>query len=652
MSLLSFFIRLVLFAAGFIPLGYALGVGHLLPSTDQMSSALEKTSLEFHQNLDDFAVTLENYQRAVDELATSSEEIRRLHLETRAQFKEVEFLLEYAEPASVKRYLNGAPLPKTEPSVPEVIVLEPSGLQTLDELVFSDEIDRKEVAQLLKKLREDYRKLHQQMRGLKLQHRHIFEASREEVVRIFTLGVTGFDTPGSGAALPESFVALKSLQQAYLRYAPSVGEKAPTVNRDILEAFQLGRSQLRGGNFDAFDRLRFLREVINPLTKNLPRAQAALEIESAGDFNRMPRPTNLSAPYLFSPDWLSAEYFANLTESTQKESRRQLGELLFFDPILSGNLKQSCANCHHPGKAFTDGLPRSLSSEGTKTVLRNSPTLINSVYAEKYFYDLRETFLERQMAHVVADKHEFATDFLTIEQRLKESPEYVSRFAEAYADQPRYQLSKWSISDALSHYVMSLRGMNSDFDKYARGEREIIAEQVRRGFNLFMGKAACGTCHFAPSFNGLVPPFYAESESEVLGVPATKIWENATVDGDPGRIASGRPRDEAYFHAFAFKTPTVRNASQTAPYMHNGVYDTLEEVMDFYNRGGGAGIGINLAHQTLPPDALELTTEEISDVISFLESLDDFEHLNHQPETLPTFPNHPEWNQRKPGGTH
>ncbi|MEL7161309.1 MAG: cytochrome c peroxidase, partial [Bacteroidota bacterium] len=535
---------------------------------------------------------------------------------------------------------------KTEPSVPEVVVLDPNGLQTLDELVVEPEINRPAIAKLTKKQLLAYRQLRNQLRVFKLQHRHVFEALREQSVRLFTLGVTGFDTPGTGAALPEARVAFATLANTFEHYAPALAARQPELNQQLRTALSRGREMLRTDDFDGFDRLTFLREVINPLTEGLPTAQHALEIESVADFQRQPQPVNHKATTLFADDFLNADYYANLTNSPHAEQKKALGELLFFDPVLSKNLTTSCATCHQPDKAFTDGYARSLRADGEGTVLRNSPTLLNSVYAAEYFYDLREEFLERQMMHVVSDAHEFATDFITIEQRLRQSEEYRELFAEAYADQPKYQLSKWSISDALSHYVLSLRSFDSPFDRYARGETDLLPEQVKRGFNLFMGKATCGTCHFAPTFNGLVPPYYSDSESEVLGVPATVAWENATVDPDPGRIASGRPQDEAYYQAYAFKTTTVRNAAITAPYMHNGVYTTLEQVMDFYNRGGGAGIGIDLPHQTLPPVRLELTQGEIDDVIAFMESLTDFEKFNHRPERLPAFPDRAEWNQR------
>jgi cytochrome c peroxidase len=132
-----------------------------------------------------------------------------------------------------------------------------------------------------------------------------------------------------------------------------------------------------------------------------------------------------------------------------------------------------------------------------------------------------------------------------------------------------------------------------------------------------MGKAKCGTCHFMPLFNGTVPPAFTFTESEVIGVPFNA--RGTKLDADLGRYEIYQIEN----FRNAFKTPTVRNIAHTAPYMHNGVYDSLEQVMDFYNRGGGAGLGLNVPNQTLPFDSLALTNTEINQVIAFMNTLSD-----------------------------
>src|SRR5690606_23824898 len=136
------------------------------------------------------------------------------------------------------------------------------------------------------------------------------------------------------------------------------------------------------------------------------------------------------------------------------------------------------------------------------------------------------------------------------------------------------------------------------------------------GFNLFMGKAKCATCHFVPLFNGITPPKYVGSETEVLGVPVSLT--DSILDPDLGYY--GVIGVDSYKHAF--KIPSIRNVVKTGPYMHNGIYLTLDQVMEFYNNGGAAGLGIDLPNQTLSEENLQLTEKEKEDVIAFMESLE------------------------------
>jgi len=169
--------------------------------------------------------------------------------------------------------------------------------------------------------------------------------------------------------------------------------------------------------------------------------------------------------------------------------------------------------------------------------------------------------------------------------------------------------------------VLSLQSFNSPFDEYVRGEKSDISAEVREGFNLFMGKAACGTCHFAPTFAGLVPPSFIHSESEILGV--LKNPHADSLDADMGRNANGISNESAWIYDRSFKTTTVRNVELTAPYFHNGAYSSLNEVLDFYNEGGGEGKGLTVSNQTLSPDPLDLTDDEMNAIIAFMKSLTD-----------------------------
>jgi cytochrome c peroxidase len=167
--------------------------------------------------------------------------------------------------------------------------------------------------------------------------------------------------------------------------------------------------------------------------------------------------------------------------------------------------------------------------------------------------------------------------------------------------------------------VRSLVTLNSPFDRAVRGDSAALSGAARRGFTVFMGKARCGTCHFAPLFNGTEPPAYVTTDPEIIGVPERPVLRHAQLDPDPGREAI----DRVPSHRFAFKVPTVRNAAVTGPYMHNGAYRTLQEIVAFYDAGGGAGIGLDLPYQTLFDHPLKLTPGERADLIAFLRSLTD-----------------------------
>ena len=161
---------------------------------------------------------------------------------------------------------------------------------------------------------------------------------------------------------------------------------------------------------------------------------------------------------------------------------------------------------------------------------------------------------------------------------------------------------------------------------FLTGSQEYIMDLAKKGFNLYMGKAKCGTCHFVPLFNGLLPPDFSDTESEVLGVPADNNKKNPKLDTDEGKFLHSR----SLLHKFSFKTPTLRNIGLTAPYMHNGVFKTLEEVVEFYNNGGGAGLNIAPENQTLPGDKLALSKKEMKAIIAFMHSLTDSAVLKYR----------------------
>ncbi|MGE8537023.1 MAG: cytochrome-c peroxidase, partial [Chryseobacterium sp.] len=220
-----------------------------------------------------------------------------------------------------------------------------------------------------------------------------------------------------------------------------------------------------------------------------------------------------------------------------------------------------------------------------------------------------------QSSDVISNKEEMHGDLNVILAKINQDKNYQASFKKIYHS-PKTEV--WQLQNVLASYIRSLSTFNSAFDDYMRGNKSAMTESQKRGFNLFVGKAQCAICHFVPLFNGTVPPNFKKTEQEVLG--AAINGENKTFDNDPGR---GKFHETVPSLQHSFKTPTLRNINKTAPYMHNGGYKTLKEVMNFYNKGGGKAFGFKVENQTLSDTPLQLTDKEINDIIEFMKTLDD-----------------------------
>lgn len=540
-------------------------------------------------------------------------------LKTRLAYKRIEVLWEYYYPGYSEEFINGAPLLHAERFDSRSMVIPPQGLQVLDEMVLDEEADPAQIQIMARNLYANASSVHIGFTGQKLSEHDLLAAFRAQLVRIFALGVTGFDTPGSLNALPETEVSLNSLADLYLPLFETLDPlKTATLKVQLQAAADYVEQQ---SDFNAFDRLHFLMQYIDPLYKGVLEFEQKAQGKDALEITARTK----GATSLFAADFLDPYFYTELSRKEDSPALTALGKKLFYDASLSGNGSLSCGSCHHPAKGFTDGLPTSQSNVQGEAVQRNAPTLLNAVYADRYFYDLRAFTLEQQAEHVIFNQQEYNTAYDAILEKLGRDSNYKSLFKEALGEQ---KPSRDGFSKALASYVLSLQSFNSPFDQYVRGETTALEPKVKEGFNLFMGKAACGTCHFAPTFAGLVPPLYSKNESEILGVLEKPKGWGKRLDDDMGRYANGLYNEEAWIYERSFKTGTVRNVALTAPYFHNGAYKTLEEVVDFYNHGGGAGLGITVKNQTLAPDSLLLSETEKSAIIAFMQALTDTSILN------------------------
>ncbi|HEY6171951.1 MAG TPA: cytochrome c peroxidase, partial [Candidatus Kapabacteria bacterium] len=465
---------------------------------------------------------------------------------------------------------------------------------------------------------------------------HIFRAVSEEMIRISTLGITGFDALLAGTSLKESAVALGSVRDVLRTYSSSSSKEKFA---DVINKLENAISALTHPDFASFDRLSFLREHLHSISSAIARLES--------EFVKTPiMGIKAVTGSVFGKSSFMAEYYKPSDAPAATKKITELGKLLFFDPILSANNERACASCHRPELAFTDGKTKSVALDFEGNVGRNSPTILNAALQRSYFFDTRVVFLEDQVVAVMNSHKEFSCSPGTIITKLKESDEYLYLFDDAFAQQE--SLTETNLKTAIAAFVRSLVSMDSPFDAYIRKETNSLDEAAKRGFNLFTGKGKCASCHFVPLFNGTVPPIYDKSEFEILGTLERPDTIKGKLDTDIGRSAI----DGITLNKFGFKTPTLRNIALTAPYMHNGAYKTLEEVLDFYNHGGGAGIGHDVPNQTLPPEKLGLTKQEMSEIIAFMHTLTDSTHIRMKtPDTLPRF-NKRELAARPIGGSY
>jgi cytochrome c peroxidase len=317
-------------------------------------------------------------------------------------------------------------------------------------------------------------------------------------------------------------------------------------------------------------------------------------------------------------------------DNPMTEAKVALGRDLYFDKRLSIDNTVSCATCHDPKSAFAE--PKQFAEGvGGKRGARNSPTVFNAMFNVEQFWDGRAATLEEQAKGPIINPLEMAmTSHDLVIERLKKDAAYVKRFQEVFGGPPTIG----DVAKAIASFERTLVSADSPFDRFQAADAGAMSEQAKRGFELFKGKGRCITCH---EFNAS-SPFFTDFKYHNIGVGmkatanfeglARKVQQMAqegklsaeSIDtlsltegfSELGRfIVTRQPKDLG-----AFKTPTLRNVELTAPYMHDGSQKTLREVIDFYNKGGEPNPNLDGGMR-----ALELTDQEINDLIEFLNAL-------------------------------
>lgn len=286
-----------------------------------------------------------------------------------------------------------------------------------------------------------------------------------------------------------------------------------------------------------------------------------------------------------------------------------LGRLLYYDKRLSADNSVSCASCHAPDKGFTDQLPVSVGIRGQKGGM-SAPTVINRGYGMLQFWDGRANSLEAQAVGPIANPIEMGHTHDGVVRSLQQIAGYRQLFKAAFGTD---EITIDRVGKAIATFERTVVSGNAPYDKYRAGNKSALSAAQVRGLNVYFNKAKCDACHEGPNFT--LNSFHN------LGIGTQKA------NPDAGRFAvTKNPADWG-----AFKTPTLREIAHTAPYMHDGSLATLDDVVDFYDKGGIKNKNLD---ENMKP--LNLTAQEKKDLVAFLHSLngEGWQHLK-APESFP-----------------
>ena len=293
-----------------------------------------------------------------------------------------------------------------------------------------------------------------------------------------------------------------------------------------------------------------------------------------------------------------------LNENPYSPERHRLGEALFFDPRLSGSNAMSCSSCHNPSFAWGDGLDKGI-GQGHKPLDRRTPTILNLAWTDKMMWDGRFSQLEGQALGPIGNEAEMHQDLAQLAEKIKGIPGYAQLFEKAY---PGEKVTNEGIAKAIAIYERGLVSDKAPFDLWIAGDEDALTEDAVKGFALFNAKARCALCHSGWRFT--------DDSFHDIGLTSDDIGR--------GKYLKLKSQQ------FAFKVPTLRNAVERAPYMHDGSQKNLRTVVEFYDRGGDVKRE-SLSGLMRP---LNLTAAEKKQLLEFLKSLSS----NDKPVVFPKLP--------------
>jgi len=579
---------------------------------------------------------------AISEANLSSDtglyEIKKQIESSRLKLKAIDFWLRYLEPIAYKR-ING-PLPVEW----ETEVFEKwekpykrmgAGL-TLTETYFEEEeVDKNEVLRLIQSSLDATKTFLADSITHHLNTQdHFFFANRLYLLNLAAIYTTGFECPNTENVISELRHMLIEVKGIYQYFNQSFPNTPLTDN--YLEFYNqtIEFVHTQSSDFKKFDHFTFIKDFVNPLysiNQELINIYAVIS-RNFNDYSLSNDCRSIFDKSLSSMQNTKGIFSLVENENTLNEIRR-IGKLLFYDPILSGNNSRSCASCHKPKHFFTDTIIKTAPQFDKQQFLaRNTPSLINAIYNHLLMMDGRHITLQAQAKDVITNPLELASEENELLEKILSCKDYKKAF------KLFVKLTPEESNVTMDHVVSAITLYFSDFSSYyapfdnAMNHNEALDDKSKKGFNIFMSKAQCATCHFVPFFNGVKPP-YVGSEFEVLGVPKDTNFTHLSPD-------KGRYDFHAVPEMFqAFRTGTIRNIQQTKPYMHNGIFNTLDEVIEFYDVGGGQGKNLDVANQTLSPDSLKLTPDDKEALISFMSALNEKINFDEPPDALPVSSN-------------
>ncbi len=583
----------------------------------------------------------------------SASDVKQINEEiegARLQLKAVDFWLRYLDPIAYKK-ING-PLPvEWETEVFEKFEKpykrEGAGL-TLAALYLEDSLVEKDsLIQLINYSIEATRVFEEDSITSRLKdYHHFYLCNRLYLLNLASIYTTGFECPDTARIIPELKRMVNNVDNIYRSFNENFPNTALNENYNLLYKKLVTFTGEQPEEYSRFDNYTFIREFINPLFAINQQLINEYKVYSTSmmDYSLNKKNNSIFDIELYTGQNAKGIFLRVKDDKVLAEIDR-IGKLLFYDPVLSGNNQRSCASCHKPTEYFTDTTVAAAFSFNHKEFLtRNTPSLINAGYNHLIMLDGKHISLQNQASEVITNPLEMGAAGKQVLQKILSCPDYKKTFKKLLQYTPQEtEITFNHIISAITFYYSKFSKQYAPFDE-AMNKKADLSMEEKKGFNLFMSKAQCATCHFVPQFNGVKPP-YVGSEFEVLGVPEDTGY--LKLSDDNGRYNVNPAKETLH----AFRTGSVRNSAHTKPYMHNGVFTSMEQVIDFYDAGGGAGKGLSVENQTLSSDSLKLSKQEKAQLLAFINALNEKVAFEKAPAKLPASTNKM-LNRRKPGGEY